>query len=629
MRKVQVTWPIVRVEELQHGLYIEETDNAKICYPKLVVHRVEDPIIYIFFDPQLYKMLFSIEERAEENRSGKGKREIYAKPELDLNYGLVTLKRGLAVAIAHISLNPNIRHIVCIGASVRALQRLLYDAWKRGSYDIISEKLARLNDYLRKQILSVIVLDNFSDSEPDWTAVTVGSQYLYVPKSNVYVDSDRRLVEITLPLPRAALPHVLMLLYAVAIQEEPWRLVIKTALGDVVDEYVLYDPGAAELLPEDLAEYARSIVLALRPSAIQQKADEIAKRVLKAAATGNIAKAVAETLAAVTASAENEVDILLRPRKVVTTDTVTYYDHGYLKIVIADDFFDAYRLLVKEISETGLPVKTRFGWTRETVTLVVYRRFPRLELEIMPAKRLRRADQGFMLTREREHVLVKFIEMPPDDVMTLSDLEPEELKSYIEDLLSGRIDFDAEYNYGMRMRFAGNELPQTYYRRGKQIVEISATEGQKQVAQMLVKFYESVDRVDDQELRKVLLQTLALVEVDQLNEIVETLRRDETARYALICMWNSLVDTTRLVPDQPCWVLIQFMIRRLGGRNRLLVLSYCRSHDFQGAHIANAYGVLFGTATYIVQKLRQIEERFKDLEPGPGIALIASNHVYV
>jgi len=601
VRKVQVSWPIVNVSELQYGKLCR-SDNPRDCIPKLSVADPYLPLVFIFFDPDLY-------------------RECYSKLEGLVNMGFVALKRGLVVALSHIVLNPNVRYIVCIGQSVRGLQRLLYDAWKSQNYTLISERLDKLNDQLRRQILGVIVLDNFTEQGTvHYHEVVIGSQSLRVPE-NVQVEGKRLLI--VQPLPRAALADVLLAIQAVAIQEEPWTLVVKTF--DRAEEYILYDPGAVDEPEPEVLEYARQTVLSLRVEEVQKRAEEISKTVLEVA-PASTATASAESVK-VEEVFGDVLDLFLKPRKVIQTDKLIYYDHGYLKIVITDDVSDAYRLLVREILDTGLDVPTRHGLTRETITFIVYRKFPRIELEIRPCRRIRRGESGVEITRAREEVIVKFLEPPSDDVLTQSDIELGDLKQYIEDLLSGRVDFDAKYNYGERLRSFGLELPKTYYRKGRAVAE---TDGQKQVVEMLVKFYEPVDKIEDNEFRKVLLQVLAIVEVDQLEEIVKTLLKDESARYALCCMWNSMVDTTRLVDDQPCWILLQFLVRRLGGKKRLIVLSYCRSHDFAGAHIANIYGVVFGVTTYVAEKLRRADpERFRDLEPGPGILLIASNHVYV
>jgi len=104
------------------------------------------------------------------------------------------------------------------------------------------------------------------------------------------------------------------------------------------------------------------------------------------------------------------------------------------------------------------------------------------------------------------------------------------------------------------------------------------------------------------------------ISIDQLDYIVQELRRDRSSRRAAAVTWIPPFDEKTESP--PCLMSFQAFIRG----DRLTAIVPYRSHDFFGAYPANAYG-LTGVMEYIV-------DRVGNCSMGNLIFLSSSAHIY-
>ncbi|MDI9394596.1 MAG: thymidylate synthase [Euryarchaeota archaeon] len=102
-------------------------------------------------------------------------------------------------------------------------------------------------------------------------------------------------------------------------------------------------------------------------------------------------------------------------------------------------------------------------------------------------------------------------------------------------------------------------------------------------------------------------------EVDQIEYVIEKLKKSPTSRRATAVTWIPPVDTK--VDEVPCMILDDFKIRN----EKVHLTTLFRSHDFGGAYPANLYG--------LSRLLEHVAEKI-GVEPGMITTVSISAHVY-
>jgi len=278
--------------------------------------------------------------------------------------------------------------------------------------------------------------------------------------------------------------------------------------------------------------------------------------------------------------------------------------------VEAPDLKHGYRAVMELIDKLGIEVPTRHGLTKELqYVTIVYRSIPRFSFDIDEV-----TDRIVITWMDTSHI--------PDDYPLKS---VEYIRKYCEALINGEAQLEYSYTYGERLRsFFKYEVErfreEVYDRLLTKLVENYV---------MLQEYIPTISDVDYEKLKqplkdRVLHALISTFTVDQLNKVIQNLVKAPHERFHIVCYWNAVTDT-RLDVHHPCFVVTQFMIRN----SRLVTCHYIRSHDFENAHIHNAYGVS-AIANYVVWKLKRLNpQQFSDLDVGELVYVVGSCHKYI
>jgi len=108
------------------------------------------------------------------------------------------------------------------------------------------------------------------------------------------------------------------------------------------------------------------------------------------------------------------------------------------------------------------------------------------------------------------------------------------------------------------------------------------------------------------------------VEIDQLKNLVEGIKRDPHGRRHILSAWNAIELQDMALP--PCHVLAQFYVQKVpNGRNRLSCQMYQRSCDM-------FLGVPFNVASYSL--LTSMIAQVCDLDVGEFVHVLGDAHIY-
>lgn len=102
-------------------------------------------------------------------------------------------------------------------------------------------------------------------------------------------------------------------------------------------------------------------------------------------------------------------------------------------------------------------------------------------------------------------------------------------------------------------------------------------------------------------------------EVDQIEYVIEKLKKNKTSRRATAVTWIPGVDTK--ADEVPCMILDDFKLRE----DQVHLTALFRSHDFGGAYPANLYG-LSKLLEYVAERL--------GVKPGKITTVSISAHIY-
>jgi len=103
------------------------------------------------------------------------------------------------------------------------------------------------------------------------------------------------------------------------------------------------------------------------------------------------------------------------------------------------------------------------------------------------------------------------------------------------------------------------------------------------------------------------------VKIDQIESVVNRLKKDKTSRRATLTVFDPSID--QYMDDVPSMIMVDYKIRK----NQLYTTAIWRSHDIYGSWIQNFFGVK-GLSKYIANCL--------NIKLGPIIVHSISAHIY-
>jgi len=103
--------------------------------------------------------------------------------------------------------------------------------------------------------------------------------------------------------------------------------------------------------------------------------------------------------------------------------------------------------------------------------------------------------------------------------------------------------------------------------------------------------------------------------VDQINYVIDVLKKDLSSRYAYISLWNPSIDSISH-KDQPCLTALNFLVK---DRDKLNMSAWIRSNDMWGAWPSNAFAL---------RRLQENVAKNLNLKVGSLVTNSMSAHIY-